>query len=598
VNSVCWLYEIYSSFAPPRRVALLTNTYVGSRHTCATSPIWRLLQAGALILLTLSPAFGQTALTQEQLKDRIISRVDALAEAVVRQANGNAAVADKLSKAPPGRASTILNTAIQVSDPSIASVAPKTVPSGPRAGTISGPISSTQKNLAVTELKGRSEQLTDYAKQLTALGEEIRAAPGEEALTKLRQLAVPPKIAQIVFDPLGDRLPSTPGRIRQINAAAGPDHGSTPFIVGSGDASVDFPSVGAVIYRNSQGDLVTGCTGTLIASNVVLTAAHCINLEDTAQTIHSPFGVFFQHAGFHTVDTGVPPVQYEGYSGDSFGDIALIFLTDPIFEIKPAILNATGRVKPGSITRIVGFGYHNLTGTSGVDSAVILEKTGIKIWGHVTTDVCQGRSLICWTYAKKPVDESFGSTCYGDSGGPLFSLFNGNWLLAGVTRGSLTNKPCEPGDRAIDVELFDFVAWIKKMLALHPTSGTMGPWQPLNPLDNDENARYAVEVTDSIFQPANPSFSKMFSLNDTSSLVRIALNTTPRDIGANVTLHLDVGRQGTDPVCNSDNTDTFISCDLPTPLSPGGNWIVQASGGSGQEFQIVATVFDATQPTH
>jgi len=586
---------------------------------CSRAGAYILVLAAALLLWP-RLSYCQTATTQEQIKDQIVKRLGDLAAVIDQQANKATITSGTLAAQGPQQLPSILSQA-EHSDPTIASVVPKSgvfanLPDiqhfSAFANSILHPSNgahpemtaqqlvnelSQAKKSATAELNSRAALLSGYANKLRALQQEILNSSSNQALTKLDELPMPPRIAELVFDPAGEAVPPSSARAHQISAAAnGSPLSLTRFIVGSGDASVDFPSVGAVLFRNSQGDLQEACTGTLIAPAVVLTAAHCLGVKDAAGTTHQPFGVYFQHSGFHPLDPSRAPVQYPHYDGEYQGDLAVLYISDPIFEIAPASLNAIGRVKPGTVARIVGFGYHNALGIAGSppDASDNLEDTtGIKLWGHIVTNSCPGQThLICWTYSKKPTDATYGSTCEGDSGGPLFVQSGSSWLLAGVTLGSTTKglKACEPGAAAIDVEVFDFLSWIEASKGTSLTNTSTVRLQELDALDNPDS-RYAVEIADSIFQPAAPSFSKNFTLSTTDALVRVTLNSTARPIGVSTALHMEVSRDGSAAVCSVSNDDPYVVCNIPAPLAPGGNWLVKVSGAPTQEFQVVATEF-------
>ena len=572
------------------------------------------------LLFSGSESFAQSSITQDQLKAQVVSRVEALATAIDQQATTHTLTADKLAAAPASQTASILAEA-QRSDPSIASVAAAVVGQGATPGVGSTPKGSSSvkpgtqpsvvvlKGQAVAELEDRSKMLSAYSDQLKILRNNIDAAPADQVLVKLRETPIPARVAELVFDPQGERLPSSHARVRQISAHnTGSKHGLTPFIVGSGDGTVDFPSVGAIIYKNPQSDLVTRCTGTLISPSAVLTAAHCINLLDTNDgQVKRPLGVFFQHAGFHTISQNMPPITYKDFKeGQAFGDIAVIFLSDPVTEFSPARLNTAGHVPPNSLVELVGFGWHNLPNAPAALNTTISNNSGIKVWGKANTTNCNKegvfnnqRSIICFHYAEKPTSQDFGATCHGDSGGPLFTLSNGSWVLAGVTwsgsapDGNNTDgsRACKPGAIDADVEVIDFMTFIKTALAENPAALPTVHLQPLDPVGNVDS-RYAVTITDSVFQPADPSFPKNFSIDGKISLVRVTMNTTARGVGVGTGIRLEVtkGNEAA-PICSKSGTDTYLDCPITGFSSSDKDWLVKVSGAPGQEFQVVATLF-------
>ncbi len=543
------------------------------------------LTATLLLLIVIQSnslrAFGQSlqtngateGITQDVLKERILKRVDALAGLLDREAGQRQGLSDVLSRSRASLSVSILSD-LRLHSSNIPELAP--------LGRATSPTAEVQNT--ASHIKSTAEELSNAAEATKSLRDRIAAAPPEQAIALLDKFSLPSSITGIVFDPLGTRLNEGRTQPKIVSTRS-----FTPFIVGSGNSSVDFPAVGAVLYRNSQSDLMTGCTGTLIGSTAVLTAAHCLNVTGSDSKPHKPLYVFFQHEGLIRVSTAIPPTPFPSYSGTEFGDIGIIFLEKAVIGIDPVKLNTFAQVPSASIARIVGFGYHNLFNVS-TPTSKFIDSSGIKVWAHVQTEKCTSKkSLICWTYKQRPVDSVFGSTCYGDSGGPLFSEVAGEWVLSGITHGGSSDKPCLPGDKAVDAEVFDFRWWIIQQLQSHITPVATMSLQPLLPLDNDADSRYVVQISDSIFQPADPTFSKMFSLNAQQALVRISVNATPRRTGVSTGLSLAVERGGQLTECHNEVDDTATSCDLPPPA--GGDWKVIVSGAPGQEFQVVATLF-------
>ncbi|MFY9822796.1 MAG: trypsin-like serine protease [Thermoanaerobaculia bacterium] len=232
--------------------------------------------------------------------------------------------------------------------------------------------------------------------------------------------------------------------------------GQSPKIVNGLTDSLH-PTVG--LFSTNGGE----CSATLIGCQTVLTAAHCIctlpndnELDGTAcaarPDLVTPSGksVFFQHAGTFTLSrVAVDPA----YIPNTQSDVAILHLSTPVTNIAPSPINRVSRPSFGLTGEIVGFGT---TSGNAIDD-------GIKRRGNVKIAACQPATdqFVCWSF-----DNPLGApgtnsdTCFGDSGGPLFTSLGGQTVVAGVTSGG-TSANCQPVDLSFDDDVFSDLAWIQ-----------------------------------------------------------------------------------------------------------------------------------------
>ena len=143
------------------------------------------------------------------------------------------------------------------------------------------------------------------------------------------------------------------------------------------------------------GDFADTCTGILISSNAILTAAHCLPF--------SPEGVFAIYQGREIPAQSVerhPDFRIDNELGLVFNDVGIVILSAPVaVTTLPLIIS-----KPGAIgEKISIFGYgRNEAGAQGELNSGEMEVTNVSTT-HVFADY---------------VDTSCSNTCGGDSGGP------------------------------------------------------------------------------------------------------------------------------------------------------------------------------------
>lgn len=171
------------------------------------------------------------------------------------------------------------------------------------------------------------------------------------------------------------------------------------------------------------------CTGTVLAHNIVLTAAHCV-LETPGLTVSGGGDAF---AESHRVIAVVAHPQYDARSyarSQAAVDLALLKLAAPLAYSMPVMLR--GRVPlPGERFVVAGFGVTAPGSSAGLGTL------------RAATLVAVGEPSSLQLRLLDPASRggavsSLGS-CYGDSGGPVFTWSNGRFLLIGVL--SWSNGP-------------------------------------------------------------------------------------------------------------------------------------------------------------
>jgi len=184
------------------------------------------------------------------------------------------------------------------------------------------------------------------------------------------------------------------------------------------------PNVGAMIVLEPDGVKYLYCSGTLIAPDVFLTAAHCT--AAAAAYGAAPHDVFVtfdpvwdKHATLHRGTYYLNP-NY-GHDSHDLNDVAVIILDKPIKKIEPATLPPAGLLTDMKMDQglkgqqfvTVGYGTLRDDKTGGQHA---LGDYGERYFAEQTFLALKPY----WIEISMNPSTGSGGTCYGDSGGPHF----------------------------------------------------------------------------------------------------------------------------------------------------------------------------------
>lgn len=184
------------------------------------------------------------------------------------------------------------------------------------------------------------------------------------------------------------------------------------------------PNVGAMIVQEPDGVQYLYCSGTLIAPDVFLTAAHCTaaaaasgaDPHDVWVTFDS---VYDDSATLHRGTYQINP-NY-GHDNHDLHDIAVIMLDEEITDISPATLPPAALLDDmkkahelkGQQLVTVGYGILREDKTRG---PLVLGTAGTRYFADQTFQALKPY----WLQLSMNPSTGNGGTCYGDSGGPHF----------------------------------------------------------------------------------------------------------------------------------------------------------------------------------
>lgn len=187
----------------------------------------------------------------------------------------------------------------------------------------------------------------------------------------------------------------------------------------------------AILIESPMGQSL--CTGTLVAKNIVVTAAHCFGKGASRAAVLFGSDLEKSQSVFAVDKVNVHPQYASKNSGEGgWNDIALLhFVGDaPATSEVVEILKDATLLTVGLQAVTAGYGSTPKDG-NGQDSGVLR-----KVTLTLQDPVFEKTELLF------PLTSKGGSTCHGDSGGPIYVQKQGKLVLVGVTsRG--TSASCD-----------------------------------------------------------------------------------------------------------------------------------------------------------
>jgi secreted trypsin-like serine protease len=270
-----------------------------------------------------------------------------------------------------------------------------------------------------------------------------------------------------------------------IAPAAAAAERSTNVINGDEAGAGSLPYLAFVSYRDSIDN--RACTGSVVASNVVLTAAHCV-LRDGYEAAVDPAyfrvvtGNVHYSADPRTISTVTSFAVAPNFRAEPplpapvAGDVAVLVLARPISS--PPVRLATSKVWSAG-TPVVFTGW----GESGIPNAGDVLRSGK---GSVQGDsYCIAHfsrhdpsQQIC---AQDTLEHRY-TTCHGDSGGPLLMTAPGTVdepLQIGVA--SFGTADCSPEAPSFFARADVVAPWVSAIIAANPPASPLAPPAPPAP---------------------------------------------------------------------------------------------------------------------
>jgi secreted trypsin-like serine protease len=243
----------------------------------------------------------------------------------------------------------------------------------------------------------------------------------------------------------------------------------------------DHPMVGLVAFYNSDGNFIWRCSGTLLSSTVLLTAGHCTAADPTEGTPVraqvwfdtsiplgngkpcSAGGAGYPCTGGASWGTPHPDPDFTGLTLPNSHDVGVVTLETAqsgtfasVAPLHTLDSLATQRGLQNTNLVVVGYGLLSQNGAgSNAGGQTRSRKEAsqqVKDLRSALTDGYNVATTNAPGFGTGDGTIAPGGTCFGDSGGPVFYPYLGQYVVVGVTSFGLNNN-CKGGDYAFRTDI-------------------------------------------------------------------------------------------------------------------------------------------------
>ena len=256
-----------------------------------------------------------------------------------------------------------------------------------------------------------------------------------------------------------------------------PDRVQQPIVAGTRSRLSDYPATGVILYYSEDPNSPMGamlCSGTLVAPDVVLAAAHCQERFDYLRgpDVRYYFSLSLDVSHYGPLVDALPEdavrvayflphpdydPKHQNLGLGRAADLGLFFLSEPVAGVAPAQLAhhvVSQALVAGARVTIVGYGRRYTSALGGHDN-------GIKYQGESTIHRVGTYEMLVGASARDALK------CHGDSGGPTYMQVPGPQgpctMLVGITSRAQDGAGCMAG--GVDTRVDAYATWIDQSLS-------------------------------------------------------------------------------------------------------------------------------------